>query len=723
MEWYTALATFAPLVITVLGFVFTHIFTKELRQGLKELRNIQRKADQGIADANGDFFREILSPNVKKGKINVYFDFLPEKKRGRIRVRQELKRSYLIVGESGCGKSTFLYQDYLRQTSSLFDTVFPFFHPVKWLTSFSLYLSANDLIKLDEETIKKISEKCSELPIRHARLYLDGLDEMGDKFESQRILIENLIRAMKLAKECEVKIACRRNFALKHSCSDLFSAGQFSSGYDLLEVEYWDSEALEEISKIVLANHNLRKSLKSQSDDILKKSEKWIKLFYDKLKNNKKAVFKDSSSVDKCLINSPLLLMLFLYVNLFTPSEISLSERISKYSMYSRFINALGASSGANQKEIDKEKKEIAHLSFEHYSQLYSNGSSRIVSENQTNLNGVRYLMKLIKNPKFRAGEISFIHYSFFDYFIAYRYQLVVFGEKIQPDEYIEVLGVDYQNEISDFITEAIENRKPNDEIASKLKEVYSLLMANKDKTANFSSIKSFLVKKEIAFRLGRLWYSSKQAREDVSAFLKKIYYDDHYTYDNDNDREIHLAMLKRWIAIAGSLMNTEDGEEIELDFIKKMICNPYENNIADLANRSQTLVFYGDVTGVSSLDYRDDASETKCDNAIRKRVNRLRNINDESYFTLLNKNLNPRENELKNYCFRAFDLASIYCLLRFHKGNNKMLVEELKKGKPSLKIRDVRITFENANAERERIMKSLLNALSNERLPEFINV
>ena len=40
MEWYTALATFAPLVITVLGFVFTHIFTKELRQGLKELRNI-----------------------------------------------------------------------------------------------------------------------------------------------------------------------------------------------------------------------------------------------------------------------------------------------------------------------------------------------------------------------------------------------------------------------------------------------------------------------------------------------------------------------------------------------------------------------------------------------------------------------------------------------------------------------------------------------------------
>lgn len=181
--------------------------------------------------------------------------------------------------------------------------------------------------------------------------------------------------------------------------------------------------------------------------------------------------------------------------------------------------------------------------------------------------------------------------------------------------------------------------------------------------------------------------------------------------------------MLKRWIAIAGSLLNTKIGEEIELDYIKKMICNTYDNNVEDIANRSQTLVFYGDVTNVSSLDYRDIDSKTECVKSVRKRVNRLLTINEKSNIDLLKRNLNPRFYELKNYCFRAFDLASIYCLLRFHGGSNKLFVDELKRIKPRMKITDINVVFEDSNSERERIMQLLLDALTNEKLPEKINL
>ena len=184
----------------------------------------------------------------------------------------------------------------------------------------------------------------------------------------------------------------------------------------------------------------------------------------------------------------------------------------------------------------------------------------------------------------------------------------------------------------------------------------------------------------------------------------------------------MHLTMLKRWIAISGSLLHTKDGEEIELDYIKQMICYPYgTNNIADEVNRSQTLIFYGDVRGVSVLDYKDDNQETKCTISVKKRINRLLNLNNKDSFSLLSKKMNPRESDLKYYCFRAFDLASIYCLLRYHGGSNKLFIDELKKIKKNLKVQDIRVVFKDANPERERIMKLLLEALCKDTLPDRI--
>lgn len=713
------------VIISSIGLFFTHIITKEFRNGLKQLRIIQREAERNNALFGGDFFRGILSSKGKKGIIKVFVDYLPLKTtpEERICIDKAKKESYLIIGESGCGKSTFLLQDYLNHPYTLFSRLFPFFHLYNCLYSFSLYLSANQLMNLDAEYIKAIKDNYSFQHIKHTRLYLDGLDELGEQFEAKKALIIELIKLFKNANKCEVKIACRRKFAERNkNFKEIFECEGFAGGYQIYEIDYWDSATLEVIAGKVLENRNLNKTINANSKDIVKSAKQWKRTFKSKINKIDSKEFKTAGTFDKCLINSPLLLMLFLYTNLFTLDKIDLSDSISKYELYEKFINALGFTAGAATSELQEEKKTLAEIAFNHFVKINTSDYSRIDSSEETQLSSVNKLKKIIKEINGDdKQEISFIHYSFLDFFVAYHYQSVLCNTHLEAEDYVKVLGVDYHNEIADFITDALLVKNISNDLFLNMKNIYSSIIQKRflDK----SSVKTFLAKKEIAFRLGRLLYPSRDVREEVSAFLKDMYYTDEQTYKNDKEPDLHLAMLKRWLAIAGSLLNTKDGEEIEIDYIKKMICKPYTDNIEDLANRSQTLVFYGDETKVSALDYKDENPETPCNNSIKKRINRLLYINDKKSFKLLDKGLNPRDPELKYYCFRAFDLASIYCLLRFHGGSNSLFIEELESHEPKLKVKGIRVSFENANPEREKIMKLLLEALTSSSLTEKIIV
>ena len=104
------------------------------------------------------------------------------------------------------------------------------------------------------------------------------------------------------------------------------------------------------------------------------------------------------------------------------------------------------------------------------------------------------------------------------------------------------------------------------------------------------------------------------------------------YNYDeNVNIKEntaYYATVLKRCCAISCSFLGSE---QIELDYIMKMLpFNKFGENANyipdyDLANRSHTLLFYGDITKTNIFDFKDDATNNPYSLAFSKRIERLR--------------------------------------------------------------------------------------------------
>lgn len=105
---------------------------------------------------------------------------------------------------------------------------------------------------------------------------------------------------------------------------------------------------------------------------------------------------------------------------------------------------------------------------------------------------------------------------------------------------------------------------------------------------------------------------------------------------------------------------------DVEIDFVRKMTGVIEETEYCpyyDLANRSHTLLYYGDyiVTTTSELDFRDHPS-FNCHKAFKKRLDHLKQINNiPSLFDMNNK-------ELRWHGFRLFDIATIYCFSKNRK-------------------------------------------------------
>ena len=234
----------------------------------------------------------------------------------------------------------------------------------------------------------------------------------------------------------------------------------------------------------------------------------------------------------------------------------------------------------------------------------------------------------------------------------------------------LSIFYQNYPNDYADFITDAI-NTNDNtvkEYFVEKLCSIYYYTLDDtvKEKLEKYFGFPNekficefpvlnpmdfFSLKYEIIFRLGRLGLQNTA----VVNFLEFIYWNDSNTKQTA-ESEYYSVVLKRCCAISSSFLA---GENIELDYIEHML--PFLNNTYnanyDLANRSHTLLFYGDVIGKTIYSFKDDDKCISCHNAFDKRISRL----SKKLPTDISKMDGKTK---KQYFFRLFDLATIYTFM-----------------------------------------------------------
>ncbi len=135
------------------------------------------------------------------------------------------KKTYILTGKAGCGKSVLLKADYLHQNS--------------WRLFFRnrnrcfLFLDSISLVNYltHEEKSKELLVDLATAKYKSLYLFLDGVDEIGEKqLDSFYRLIQELSQTIHLS---HVKLSCRTEYAKRHleRCHEfLYITEKFSIG-------------------------------------------------------------------------------------------------------------------------------------------------------------------------------------------------------------------------------------------------------------------------------------------------------------------------------------------------------------------------------------------------------------------------------------------------------------------------------------------------------------
>lgn len=224
--------------------------------------------------------------------------------------------------------------------------------------------------------------------------------------------------------------------------------------------------------------------------------------------------------------------------------------------------------------------------------------------------------------------------------------------------------------------------------------------------TLNKLSKEQFITLKfMIANRMGRL----KTPDAIVNEFLSYVYErDDHVAQKwillTDGELNYYRAILKRCCAISASFIGLH---EIEMDYIRKITGIPDAseyNQYYDVANRSHTLLYYGDYT-VSKDDelmFRDAPEKSSC-KACRKRLNHLQELFDCSDVKLMNNK------QLRWYRFRLFDIATIYCFAKNRRDHHMNPKKSMGLTDDDCQLlKRFRVRFDNDDAERAALIEEI---------------
>ena len=675
-------------VLTILGFLIKPIMhllkkvtlpkdKKDARQFISIITNETRRH----LDSNNNFFGEATSKNFyfyNKRRL-VYNNKVVSNK-------FLYRESYILKGQAGCGKSSFLQADYYfnsKKSGGLRDA-----------NSCYIYLTADKILHYfqEEEHYFELVKNLANSKYKRIYLYLDGIDEIDENtFAQIKSRIVNL-SATTNTPQIIYKVSCRKKFY-----DSYLSLDQNKDFIELIKVDFeitdWTVEQLKDVGlqyiKIFSEGNRCQQRVEKAIASVLQQ-ELWQEY-----------------------INSPLLMKMYVYITLYNPSKINLTN---SYQFYSDFVQSMIVTSMA---------KKSQPTSFAIVNQQLDDFASKVFDAyiNRKKIIPIDSCLPNLTKDVLSQGqkESTLVHETFFEYFVARKYINSIKNNDITAQT-LSVLCQNYANNYSDFITDGIKILVEGglaEDLTKKLIYIYSRTLSNdnlKKLCLDFSSYSFdnslldsldpisaennakllFVLKYEIVFRLGRIVDHNPLA----SNFLQLIYRNDRNIYV-DMDADYYLAVLKRCCAISSSFLSQE---EIELDYVKQMLdFLPNYNANYDLANRSHTLLFYGDVPNVGIFQFQDNVITYAYQKAFAKRIARL----SQNLPTNLDE-MQTRQTK-RTYLFRLFDLATIYTFVSF-KGH-LLTPEQLQV------IQKCNVHFDGASAERINLMQTIKDKLLEQKL------
>ena len=595
--------------------------------------------------------------------------------------------SYILLGEAGSGKSSIVKKDYIFNSNKFFEF---------WRMNTGIVFINHQFFgqKIEDiSSLDKLIDCVQQTKYKKIILYIDGLDEFGENKIND--IYASLIKISPKLKK--IKLTSRTNFAMQN----VFN----KSGN---QKPFWFKEK----QRYIVG--------KWQRDDLIKLADLLLKNMTNKDADNSTLIQKIQCNISSWEnhIDSPLLMKLYVYILAFGNKSSNIAFD-NKYSFYSQFVSEVISTYRKRQgnfnvakigEELDKISKDIF--------KSFSDDSKQV-----KRTSGISAILKPTN-----SGTSIFVHETFFEYFVA-RYYLIQLSKETIDTDILNIFHQTYTNDFADFITSGL-NSSTETTLKKIVETLFNIYYCTFDSKAArraldiFGSIRKksdflsrfklnvqqlpeydfFTLKYEIIFRLGRISNSFKE----IADFLEFVYCNDSHIKIKE-DVEYYIAVLRRCCAISCSFLGAEN---IELDYVKKMLpCNAFGVNQQylpnyDLANRSHTLLFYGDVTNTSIFDFKDDATNNPFARAFSKRINRLKDNLPTNVYKMNQK-------QKKKYYFRVFDLATIYT---FMFNRQKCLTDE------DLEIvNSTKVYFVGASSERNEIMRelqALIINLNNELKP-----
>lgn len=665
-NWLANVIAFLTFGITTVGILLTHYHNKKsipekALDARTEVKNMSLNVETQIKTEPLFFDEPTQKSDLFCKKIMV------NNKEKRIFIHRLKNTSYILTGDAGCGKSALLKYDFL--------TTFSKHHRKN--NSAIIFLYSYDLIKIveDKPTQKEFLKKIQNAKLKTIFLYLDGVDEIGDVRCAAFYDFINYIS--KLASNIIFKISCRTEFAHNY----LEREKSFSRIQKIFKIGAWTPSMLYSYAKKLIKHLDKNK--------------------YQSICNlSAKAFLKEEKNWEKH-VNSPLLMKIYIYIKIHG-GEFLTGEIKNKYSFYDHFINVLLKTyyTRTGSPILDDEMISSKEIQSKTIFSVFSHGGKDL-----EDLPELDVLSPILKNTS--SNKKTFVHETFFEYYVASYY----YSKLINPSFDSTVISVFYQNysnDFADFISDAIITENTDQQnIFDKLLNIYYSTLNEKTKQIFIQRFPSFnpsgfcqlstlteqqffSLKYEIIFRMGRLnSLNNENLNTNIIDFLEFVYEkDDNIKYSKRI--KYYLVVLKRCCAISASFLG---GEKIEIDYVKHMLSFYDYNEHYDLANRSHTLLFYGDVKNKNIFNFRDDNIVTPYENAFKKRIDRL-SLPLPSHIDNMDKQTK------KKYFFRLFDLATIYTFMK-HRGK-ALTVKEHKI------ISQCKVVFDGASSERSEIMKKI---------------